>query len=208
MKLASDICRASLLLSMLLLDSTITALQVQPTSTPPLTDVPTYSLATIDEDGHTNMNIVTYASPASIQPDRLWSIGILKSSLSHTNFLRSKNGILQLLRPQHANLVRLLGGSSGLHVDKASACFECGLEWQSIEATLPLVLPDCAHYLLLSCIQVIDGGSHDIFICKVERMWETADGQPSSKDEDDSYLSTRRLRQLGIITEQGRVAED
>ena len=40
--------------------------------------VPVYSLATANEDGSTNMNIVTYASPVSIEPDRLWMVSLYK----------------------------------------------------------------------------------------------------------------------------------
>jgi len=170
-------------------------------------DVPTFSLATVGEDGTTNMNIVTYASPVSIQPERLWSIGLVKSSLSHSNFSLQRDGILQLLRPQHASLVKLLGGLSGRDVDKQSDCRNLGFKWQSLDendCTLPLILPDCAHYLKIQCVEVVDGGSHDVFICKVDGMWDTE----GSKDDDDSYLSTRRLRQLGIITEQGRVSRE
>ena len=216
MKLASNNTRCAAAVSFLLLlapsssSSIVHALPVQSTLTPPLLDVPTYSLATVDTDNHTNMNIVTYASPISIQPQRLWTIGILKNSLSHENFLL-ESGILQLLRPQHAGLVKVLGGLSGRDVDKQQECRELGFEWQSIDETndlLPLVLPDCSHYLKMTCIHVVDGGSHNIFLCRVDKMWASHDESSSPKDEDDSYLSTRRLRRLGIITEQGRVAED
>lgn len=41
-------------------------------------NMPVFSLATINEDGSTNMNIVTYASPAGIEPERLWMISLYK----------------------------------------------------------------------------------------------------------------------------------
>lgn len=185
---------------------------LQATIIPPLIDVPTYSLATLDDMGKTNMNIVTYVTPVSITPDRLWCVGIVKSSLSHANFISQKSGILQLLRPQHSNLVKLLGGSSGADVDKQRECEELGFEWQSLGEnedgfSSPLILPDCAHYLFLKFIDVVDGGSHDVFICKVENMWTTSSATDDESDDQDSYLSTRRLRKLGIITNQGRVAQ-
>lgn len=40
--------------------------------------VPVFSLATVNEDGSTNMNIVTYASPVGIEPERLWMISLYK----------------------------------------------------------------------------------------------------------------------------------
>lgn len=38
--------------------------------------VPVFSLATLNEDGSTNMNVVTYASPVGIEPERLWMISL------------------------------------------------------------------------------------------------------------------------------------
>lgn len=189
------------------------ALQLTATTIPPLIDVPTYSLATLDESNETNMNVVTYVTPVSITPDRLWSVGLVKSSLSHDNFMSRKSGILQLLRPQHSSLVKLLGGSSGNDVDKRTECKRLCFAWESTiedeeDESLPLVLPHCSFYLLLSCVEVVDGGSHDIFICKVKKIWTSSETNDESDDDDDeSYLSTRRLRKLGIITKQGRVAK-
>lgn len=40
--------------------------------------VPVFSLATVNEDGSTNMNIVTYASPVGIEPERLWMVSLYK----------------------------------------------------------------------------------------------------------------------------------
>lgn len=40
--------------------------------------VPVFSLATVNEDGTTNMNIVTYASPVGIKPEPLWMISLYK----------------------------------------------------------------------------------------------------------------------------------
>lgn len=113
-----------------------------------------------------------YVTPGSITPDRLWCVGVVKSSLTHINFISSKFGILQLLRPQQLSLVKLLGSSSGRDVDKQRECGKLGFEWQPLEdeigadGDLPLTLPGCAHYLLLRCIEVVDGGSHGVFICK------------------------------------------
>lgn len=206
-----------LLLLLLFLVHKTLSLQVQSTTTtPPLIDVPTYSLATLGANDNdiktTNMNIVTYASPVSIQPDRLWCVGLVKNSLSHANFVKHKYAILQLLSPKHDVVVKLLGGSSGRDVNKRLACQELGFEWTSLEDTeakLPLVLPNCAHYLLLKCIESVDGGSHDVCVCKVEKMWQpNALKSDDDDDADSSYLSTRRLRQLGIITKQGRVADE
>jgi flavin reductase (DIM6/NTAB) family NADH-FMN oxidoreductase RutF len=212
MKAASNRQRNTVMFALCCLFLLYTTHALQSTLILPLIDVPTYSLATLDEQGKTNMNIIMYVTPGSITPDRLWCVGVIKSSLTHINFISSKFGILQLLRPQQSSLVKLLGSSSGRDVDKQWECGKLGFEWQPLEdeigadGDLPLTLPGCAHYLLLRCIEVVDGGSHDVFIFKVEKMW-TIYGETRQDDNEDSYLSTRKLRQLGIITNQGHVTE-
>lgn len=44
----------------------------------PQLSVPVFSLATVNEDGSTNMNIVTYASPVGIKPERLWMVSLYR----------------------------------------------------------------------------------------------------------------------------------
>jgi flavin reductase (DIM6/NTAB) family NADH-FMN oxidoreductase RutF len=178
------------------------------TPTAPLLDVPTYSMATCDTNGTTNMNILTYATPVCVRPDRVWALGLFKGTLSYENFLVTKSCVLQLLTEQHIPLVKLLGGSSGKEVDKQNACETLGFAWGKLPdgeqsaSSDPLVLSGCASYLKLTAIgDLVDCGSHCAALCKVECMYV------SNKDAKSSYVSTARLRELGIITEQGRVAE-
>lgn len=56
--------------------------------------VPVYSLVT-GGDAPT-ANIVTYASPVSIQP-RVIAAGLYRGTLSHENAMRDRRGILQIL---------------------------------------------------------------------------------------------------------------
>lgn len=177
------------------------------TEIPPLLDVPTYSMATTNEDGTTNMNILTYATPVSVRPDRVWAIGLYKDTLSYENFCRERSCILQLLKDDHIPLVKLLGGSSGSLVDKRQGCEALGFVWAILskneveEGCSPLTLPKCAYYLKLSAVgEMIDCGSHKVAICKTDNMFV------SDEDTKTDYLSTARLRELGIITEQGRIA--
>eukprot|EP00978_Attheya_sp_CCMP212_P039663 scaffold208462_cov68-Attheya_sp.AAC.1 len=200
------------------------------TSTPPLVDVPVYSMATLnppDKTGGTNggsttnMNILTYATPVSVRPDRVWALGLYKGTLSHENFSRTRTCILQLLTAKHIPLVRLLGGSSGNDLDKRQECSKLApeLAWRESSSSSsgdpsticknseqqPQILPDCAYYLKLTAIgDIVDGGSHDVVICKVEEMLVTDHSNEAMRQE---HLSTAKLRELGIITEQGRVAE-
>jgi flavin reductase (DIM6/NTAB) family NADH-FMN oxidoreductase RutF len=163
-------------------------------------------MATLNEDGSTNMNILTYATPVSVKPDRVWALGIYKDTLSYENFLRTKSCLLQLLREEHVPLVKLLGGTSGRNVNKKEECHRLGFEWTDSDDGKECiqVLPRCAYYIKISSIEdVIDAGSHAVALCRVDGMFVHL----PNDDESRLSLSTARLRELGIITEQGRVTE-
>ena len=208
-------------IAVLLLCQCIISHAFHATSTPPLLDVPVFSLSTLggasksSDNDHakstsSTMNILTYASPVSITPHRMWSISLYKGTLSHENFAREKRGILQLLTPQHSSLVRVLGGSSGNDVDKRLVCEELGYAWEKLldekkdDDHWPLVLPSCVYYLKLQLVgDMIDCGSHEVALCKVVSMISNEEIIDPS-DELDS-LSTRSLRNDSIISELGRV---
>ena len=199
---------------------------IRVTDIPPLVDVPVWSMATLNDDGDngdapsTNLNLLTYASPVAIRPHRLYALGLFRKTLSRDNFLREKTCVLQLLssaaEDRHIGCVRLLGGISGKDVAKeAELASTHGIELKELEhddddgTVLPRVLPGCVRYLQLSMVGDVvpdgDGGEescHDVVICKVDRMWTSSDDSSS----DDGHLSTGKLRELGLITEQGRIA--
>ena len=223
------------------------------TDVPPLVDVPVWSMATLNDDGGsgdgdenpkatTNMNLLTYATPVSIRPSRLYALGLYKETKSRDNFLREKTCVLQLLsayNEKHIECVRLLGGTSGKDVSKEEELASVhGIDLQELASNdgndddidnsgsgggaeqqqrLPKVLPGCVRYLQLSMVgdgvTDYDGGesSHDVVICKVDKMWTSSslgfdEEQKSENSAGSDYLSTGRLRELGLITEQGRIA--
>jgi len=203
------------------------SLSLQSTDTPPLLDSPVFSLATQNlanddkddpRDGttappatirSTNMNILTYATPVSVRPKRVWSIGLFKDTLSYENFARERQGILQLLSyDHHVPVVRLLGGRSGRDVDKQRACADLGCAWIDLDGEDFAVLPHCVSYVKLSLMgELIDAGSHAVAACQVERMYEECTITESTTNKSQHHLSTAKLRELGIITEQGRIAD-
>ena len=192
-----------------------------PTTIPPLLDVPVYSLSTLGESngcaGKSTMNILTYATPVGIQPNRIWCISLYKGTLSYENFIRERRGVLQLLRQEHAVLARILGGSSGRDIDKNNACNELGYEWErlpkeedddSSSGDWPFVLPHCHYYLKLELVgDLIDCGNHDVALCKVVSMITTSSNKSKVIEgaADLDSLSTRRLRDDKIISELGRI---
>lgn len=168
------------------------------------------------------MNILTYASPISVKPHRMWSISLYKGTMSHENFAREKRGVLQMLRPEHAHckaageageaageLIRVLGGSSGLDVDKRAACAELGYAWERLPEEgggieWPYVLPSCFYYLKLELVgDLIDCGSHEVALCKVVSMITDVVEQYPEGEMDS--LSTQKLREMSVISELGRV---
>ena len=151
------------------------------------------------------MNIMTYATPVSVTPNRVWSLGLYRDTLTQENLLRKPVAVLQLLTTEQSSLVRILGGTSGRDEDKKAACAKEGFEWINPDEFLGInVLPDCAAYLFLT-VQggLLDAGSHLIVpYCQVEGMFTTGDTKSPK-----THLMTSKLRELGIITEKGRVAD-
>lgn len=166
----------------------------------PLLNSPVYSLATLCEDGSTNMNLVTYASPVGIRPDRRWALSLYRGTVSHENFARRKSGVLQLLVSDHADLTWTLGGSSGRNVSKRDECESRGFAWTRIDsmATEEELLPGCAAYVKLEEVERINCGDHDVSICTVV---------DSDADVEKKHSTTAELRAAGLISELGRAVE-
>jgi len=187
------------------------AARLLPVESPPLLNSPIFSLATLNADGSTNMNILTYATPVGVDP-RLWAISLFRKTRSHANFASRGGGMLQLLRSQHVDIVYVLGGISGADTDKASACAEAGFAW--LDAGTPdghRILPECASYIQLTQMgDLVDAGTHDLAICRVDGFL-VPDSADLAKCTDGTLrewyrdaLSSVALRDAGIISDQGR----
>jgi flavin reductase (DIM6/NTAB) family NADH-FMN oxidoreductase RutF len=179
-----------------------------PLDAPPVLNVPTYSLATLNEDGTTNMNILTYATPAGVSP-RLWAVSLYRPTRTHANWLKRQSGVLQLLCSPHSDLVYLLGGQSGTDTDKAAACAAAGFEWQDPPLddrdadARERLLPGCVAYVRLTQVgELTSAGEHDLALCRVDGVLADLEG-PMPEDA----LSTAALRAAGLITDRGRAVE-
>ena len=109
-----------MLLTVLLVSSTA----LLPTEAPPLLNSPVFSLATLGADGRTSMNMLTYATPISVRPERLWAISIFRDTQTHANWRRRSTGVLQQLSAEQAPLTSALGGTSSAEegVDTSTDC--------------------------------------------------------------------------------------
>jgi len=79
-----------------------------------------YSLSTCDSKGNINMNIVTYATPATLKP-KSYVIAVYHGTKTHANLFNKPNThfLLQGLSSAQTNQIRTLGQKSGLKYDKA-----------------------------------------------------------------------------------------
>ncbi|CAM9269365.1 unnamed protein product [Hapterophycus canaliculatus] len=181
------------------------SLEITKRTAPPALSVPVFSLATLNEDGSTNMNIVTYASPVGIEPERLWMVSLFKSTLTYENFVREGWGVLQLLRRKHAPLVPILGQSGGRETDKSGRCTSEAFPWvyPSCEVlSVPrsiAIAPGCASYLTLHMASKQPAGDHDAVICRIGSVAGPTEDEQSAKDPESETLESRHLRQAGII---------
>ncbi|KAJ8604823.1 hypothetical protein CTAYLR_001025 [Chrysophaeum taylorii] len=161
----------------------------------PLLDSPVYSLSTIDASGAANMNLVTYASPVGIRPERIWAVSLYRGTRSHENFAARRRGVLQVLRPEHAALTWTLGGYSG--PDKRERCEALGFPWIDDEDGLEEALLAATTYVCLEEIERFNAGDHDVSLCRVSRAATTP----------GDCLTTATLRARGLVTELGRAVE-
>jgi hypothetical protein len=112
---------------------------------PPSISVPVYSLAAYSKStSKTAMNIITFCTPVSVAPPKLWTISLYKNTMTKNYFFNENNkdddcdacstnriGILQLLDKNQCDLVPILGKRSGYETDfsKEVECGKIGFEW-------------------------------------------------------------------------------
>ena len=218
--LASDVSATLTMtrLLLVLLSSHVAASTLVPMEAAPVLTSPVFSLATA-VDGKTNMNMLTYATPVGIRPQRLWAISLFRKTATHAAWSAGGGrGVLQQLAEQHAVLTHVLGATSGADADKEAACEACGFGWsESADGGDERLLPGCVAYLrLVQQGELIDAGEHDVAICAVEGMYSAAAGSRggggvvvvSGDEPEPEPLSTALLRERGLISTLGRATDD
>ena len=196
----------------------VAASTLVPMEAAPVLTSPVFSLATA-VDGKTNMNMLTYATPVGIRPQRLWAISLFRKTATHAAWSAGGGrGVLQQLAEQHAVLTHVLGATSGADADKEAACEACGFGWsESADGGDERLLPGCVAYLrLVQQGELIDAGEHDVAICAVEGMYAAAAGSRggggvvvvTGDEPEPEPLSTALLRERGLISTVGRATDD
>lgn len=143
------------------------------------------------------MNIVTFATPVSVAPPKLWVVSLYTNTLTHRSFLDSKIGVLQLLTPSQKGLVSMLGKRSGYEsgFSKRTECRIAKFGWiaggdgsgasdladenkqnssdsffsNDEESAFGSLdlLPACASYIKLKVRGITEAGDHDVALCEV-----------------------------------------
>jgi len=204
---------------------------------PPPISVPVYSLAapafekispkeeeTEAAINPTSMNIITFCTPVSVAPPKLWTISLYTNTMTKEYFFRSKVGILQLLDKRQSSLIPILGKRSGYESDysKEVECEKVGFNWRTFGGDCSgneedeedvfqsiKVIENCQSYIKFHILQTFDAGDHEVALCQVLGVseWDDeansivdlqSDSIPQAKDEDVA-LYTGYLRKEGII---------
>lgn len=177
---------------------------------PPPISVPVYSLASTlpldsisssqsNEDDvntpnnvkTTSMNIMTFCTPVSVAPPKLWTLSLYTNTMTKEYFFKSKIGILQLLDKKQCDLVPILGKRSGYELDysKELECEKKGFKWgkygmsckyigdnidnddkeEEEEKLLQSIqlLPNCQSYIKVRLLETLDAGDHEVALCQV-----------------------------------------
>jgi len=151
-----------------------------------------YSLSTLDTKGQINMNIVSYATPATLKP-KSYVIAVYRGTKTHSNIFNKPNThfLLQGLSSPQAKHIRTLGQKSGLKYDKAKYLAKQGLEFYELNSVSYGYLPDCGFVLLCKVTNSIKYGDHDLITAEVVKI--VAD------NKDAKLLTTQELIEKGII---------
>jgi flavin reductase (DIM6/NTAB) family NADH-FMN oxidoreductase RutF len=120
------------------------------------------------------MNITTYCCPVTIAPTRRMAVALYTHTATARNMLATGEGVLQVLRAHHADLVPLLGRSSAHDVDKAEALRERGVE--VVERYGVPTIADAMGVVHLRVASLETAGDHHLALCDV-LAYENIEGE-------------------------------
>eukprot|EP00879_Flechtneria_rotunda_P033163 GHRR01036704.1.p1 GENE.GHRR01036704.1~~GHRR01036704.1.p1 ORF type:complete len:140 (+),score=35.26 GHRR01036704.1:419-838(+) len=139
------------------------------------------------------MNMITYASPIALRPQRKYALGLYVQSMTYKNMKETGRGVLQILQECHAPLTQLLGKTSGKDTDKLAQLQSMGIRISEAYG-LP-ILADAVGIMDLKVVSdFICAGDHEVVICDVVDF-ETL----SPVGGRSTALYTGYLREIGLI---------
>ena len=131
-----------------------------------------YSLSTLDAQGQINMNIVSYATPATLKP-KSYVIAVYRGTKTHQNLFGAgahKHFLLQGLSMGQIKHVRTLGQKSWLKYDKPKYLAKQDLQYYNYNGNDYGFLTDCAFVLLCKLTRSIEYGDHDLITTEVQKI--------------------------------------
>ena len=152
-----------------------------------------YSLSTLDANGKINMNIVSYATAATLKP-KSYMIAVYRGTKTHANiFDKSANEyfLLQGLAKPQSRYVRPLGQKSGLRYDKAKYLSKQNINLYNLHGSDYAYLPDCGFVIACKVTSRIVYGDHDLITADVVKTVED--------NSATQLLTTLDLIEQGII---------
>lgn len=152
-----------------------------------------YSLSTLDTDGKINMNIVSYATAATLKP-KSYVIAVYRGTKTHANiFDKSAKEylLLQGLAKPQSRYIRPLGQKSGLRYDKAKYLSKQNISSYNLDGSDYGYLPDCGFVIACKVISKVVYGDHDLITAEVLKIVEDNNAA--------QLLTTQDLIDQGII---------
>jgi flavin reductase (DIM6/NTAB) family NADH-FMN oxidoreductase RutF len=138
------------------------------------------------------MNIVTYATPATLKP-KSYVIAVYRNTKTHSNLFNKPNThfLLQGLSSVQTKQIRTLGQKSGLKYDKVKYLTKQNLQYYELKNESYGYLPDCGFVLLCKLTNSIKHGDHDLITADVVKI--------IADNKEAKLLTTQELIDKGII---------
>jgi len=152
-----------------------------------------YSLSTLDADGKINMNIVSYATAATLKP-KSYVIAVYRGTKTHANIFdksAKEYFLLQGLAKPQSRYIRPLGQKSGLSYDKAKYLSEQNISSYNLDGSDYGYLPDCGFVIACKVTSKVVYGDHDLITAEVVKIVEDNNAA--------QLLTTQDLIDQGII---------
>jgi len=152
-----------------------------------------YSLSTLAADGKINMNIVSYATAATLKP-KSYVIAVYRGTKTHANIFdksAKEYFLLQGLAKPQSRYIRPLGQKSGLRYDKAKYLSKQNISSYNLDGSDYGYLPDCGFVIACKVTSKVIYGDHDLITAEVVKIVEDNNAA--------QLLTTQDLIDQGII---------
>ena len=152
-----------------------------------------YSLSTLDVNGIINMNIVSYATAATLKP-KSYVIAVYRGTKTHANIFdksAKEYFLLQGLAKPQSRYIRPLGQKSGLRYDKAKYLSKQNISSYNLDGSDYGYLPACGFVIACKVTSKVVYGDHDLITAEVVKIVEDNNAA--------QLLTTQDLIELGII---------